>query len=57
MVWSVPALIAHLSTLTNLSAGDLIMTGTPSGVGPILVGDTIVAAIDGLGSINVVVVN
>jgi fumarylpyruvate hydrolase len=57
MVWSVPALIAHLSTLTNLVAGDLIMTGTPSGVGPILVGDTIVAAIDGLGSINVVVVN
>lgn len=57
MVWSVPALIAHLSTLTNLAAGDLIMTGTPSGVGPILVGDTIVAAIDGLGSINVVVVN
>jgi fumarylpyruvate hydrolase len=57
MIWSVPSLIAHLSTLTNLAAGDLIMTGTPSGVGPVLVGDTIVAAIDGLGCIQVVVVN
>jgi fumarylpyruvate hydrolase len=57
MIWSIPALIVHLSTLTNLAAGDLIMTGTPSGVGPIFVGDTIVASIDGLGCIQVVVVN
>ena len=56
MIWSIPALIAHLSTRTNLLPGDLIMTGTPSGVGPVLVGDTIIASIDGLGSIQVSVV-
>ena len=56
MIWSVPALIAHLSSLTKLHAGDLIMTGTPSGVGPITVGDTLTASIEGLGTIHVKVV-
>jgi len=39
MIWSVPEIIAHLSTLYVLEPGDLIMTGTPAGVGPVLPGD------------------
>lgn len=48
MVWSVPELIAHLSTLYTLAPGDLIMTGTPAGVGPVVAGDFIEGQIDGL---------
>ena len=48
MIWPVPAIIAHLSRLVTLAAGDLIMTGTPAGVGPLLAGQTCVIRIDGL---------
>jgi len=48
LVWSVPELIAHLSTLYHLDAGDLIYTGTPAGVGPVVPGDAILGRIDGL---------
>jgi fumarylpyruvate hydrolase len=41
MVWSVPEIIADLSTLYTLQAGDLIMTGTPAGVGPVVAGDVL----------------
>jgi len=39
LIWGVPELIAELSTLFELSAGDLIYTGTPAGVGPAVSGD------------------
>lgn len=48
MVWSVPEIIAHLSTLYRLGPGDLIMTGTPAGVGAVIAGDRIDGHIDGL---------
>lgn len=41
MVWSIPELIADLSTLYTLHPGDLIMTGTPAGVGPVVAGDAL----------------
>ena len=41
MIWSVPEIIADLSTLYTLEPGDLIMTGTPAGVGPVVVGDVL----------------
>ena len=41
MVWSVPEIIADLSTLYTLEPGDLIMTGTPAGVGPVVPGDVL----------------
>ncbi len=41
MVWSVPEIIADLSTLYTLMPGDLIMTGTPAGVGPVVKGDAL----------------
>jgi len=48
MIWSVPHIIAELSTLFELRAGDLIYTGTPAGVGPVKPGDRIECGIDGL---------
>ena len=48
MVWSVAEIIAHLSTLYHLAPGDLIMTGTPAGVGPVVAGDRLHGEIEGL---------
>jgi len=48
MIWSVPDIIAELSTFFELRAGDLVYTGTPAGVGPLQVGDQIECHIDGL---------
>lgn len=56
MIWSVPEIVSALSHSFHLQPGDLIMTGTPSGVGPIIAGDTITAGIDRLGEIKVEIV-
>jgi fumarylpyruvate hydrolase len=48
MIWSVPEIVRHLSTLYHLAPGDLIFTGTPAGVGPVLRGDHVQGGIDGL---------
>ena len=48
MIWSVPEIIALLSEYVSLQPGDLIYTGTPDGVGPLLRGDQVRAGIDGL---------
>ncbi len=48
MIWSVPHLLAALSGMVTLQAGDLVFTGTPAGVGPIARGDTCTVTIDGL---------
>ena len=56
MVWSVPDLIAHLSTLYTLAAGDILMTGTPAGVGAVGAGDALSARIDGLAPLDVTIV-
>ena len=55
MIWSVPEVIAQLSRQVRLEAGDLIYTGTPSGVGPVVPGDLITAHIDGLPSLTVTI--
>ena len=47
MIWSVPEIIATLSTFIELAPGDLIFTGTPAGVGPIRRGQSVRATIDG----------
>jgi 2-keto-4-pentenoate hydratase/2-oxohepta-3-ene-1,7-dioic acid hydratase in catechol pathway len=56
LVFSVPYLIAYLSKYMTLLPGDLIMTGTPSGVGPIRVGDTIEVEIPDIGVLRNAVV-
>jgi fumarylpyruvate hydrolase len=48
MVWDVPHIIAALSQLYELAAGDLIFTGTPAGVGPLRPGDRLAGGIEGL---------
>ncbi len=56
MIWKVPEMIAYLSEYFELAAGDIILSGTPAGVGPVAVGDTLEGSIDGLGSFVVKVV-
>ena len=56
MMWKVPEIIANLSTLVRLEAGDLIYTGTPAGVGPVHRGDVLVAGVDGIASLRVRIV-
>ncbi len=53
MIWKVPEMIAYLSAYFELAAGDVILGGTPAGVGPVVRGDTMVAQIEGLGEITV----
>jgi fumarylpyruvate hydrolase len=56
MIWKVPEMISYLSEYFDLQAGDVIMAGTPSGVGPVVRGDTMEASIEGLGKLVVKVV-
>ena len=51
MLWPVPAIVANLSTLVRLEAGDLIYTGTPSGVGPLQRGDRLAGSVAGVGTL------
>ncbi|MBI4754505.1 MAG: fumarylacetoacetate hydrolase family protein [Betaproteobacteria bacterium] len=53
LIWSVPELIAHLSRYYRLQPGDLIFTGTPAGVGPVVPGDRLAGSIEGVGSIEI----
>ena len=55
LIWSVNEVIANLSTLFELQPGDIIMTGTPEGVGAVTRGQTMEARIAGLTPITVAV--
>ncbi|KAL8121556.1 oxaloacetate tautomerase FAHD1, mitochondrial-like [Apium graveolens] len=52
MIFKIPFLISHISSLMTLLEGDVILTGTPQGVGPVKVGQKIDAGIKGLLDIN-----
>lgn len=56
MIWKVPEMISYLSEYFELAAGDVILSGTPAGVGPIAHGDVMEVAADGLGSMTVRVI-
>ncbi|OHC67764.1 MAG: 5-carboxymethyl-2-hydroxymuconate isomerase [Rhodocyclales bacterium GWA2_65_20] len=56
MIWSVPEIVAILSEYFELQAGDLVFTGTPAGVGPVLRGDRLVGSIAGLGELSLTIV-
>ena len=56
MLWKVPEIISVLSRYFTLQPGDVILAGTPSGVGAVQRGDRMEAAIDGLGRLSVTVV-
>jgi fumarylpyruvate hydrolase len=53
MIWSVPEQIEYLSQYYTLEPGDIILSGTPAGVGPVQAGDELVAHIDGLNDLHV----
>lgn len=53
MIWKVPEMISYLSEYFELAAGDVIMAGTPSGVGAVVAGDAMEATIEGVGSLRV----
>jgi fumarylpyruvate hydrolase len=53
LIWDVPEIISILSQSMSLKRGDLIMTGTPAGVGAIVTGDKVTGGIDGLGEIEI----
>ena len=53
MMWDVAHIISHLSQQVALAPGDLIYTGTPEGVGPVVSGDTMVGRIAGLGELTI----
>jgi fumarylpyruvate hydrolase len=55
MIWKVPEMIAYLSELFTLAPGDVILSGTPSGVGPVQPGDRLRGHVDGVGDLEVVV--
>ncbi len=52
MIWATAEIIAEASKLWTLAAGDLIYTGTPEGVGPLVRGDVIEGAIEGVGALS-----
>jgi len=52
MGWKVAAIIANLSTYVRLAPGDLIYTGTPAGVGPVVAGDVLAGGIAGVGELQ-----
>ena len=52
MVFDVPALVAHVSSVMTLLPGDVILTGTPAGVGPMQVGDEVEISVAGIGSLT-----
>ena len=56
LIWKVPEIIAHLSGLFTLMPGDLIFTGTPSGVAAVNPGDHLAGHIDKVGGLKVIVV-
>ena len=53
MIWPIPDIIAFLSRSMKIMPGDLVMTGTPEGVGAVVPGDRITGGIDRLGEIAV----
>lgn len=55
LIWSVPEIIAKLSEQVTLDAGDIILTGTPAGVGALVAGDKVECGIDGVGALKIAI--
>jgi 2-keto-4-pentenoate hydratase/2-oxohepta-3-ene-1,7-dioic acid hydratase in catechol pathway len=52
MIFDVPTLVAHVSSVMTLLPGDVLLTGTPEGVGPMQVGDEVEVSISGIGNLT-----
>jgi fumarylpyruvate hydrolase len=57
LIWDVPEIIAFASQAMRLTPGDLIYTGTPAGVGPIAIGDSVTGGVAGVGEISIAIAN
>jgi fumarylpyruvate hydrolase len=55
LIWNVREIIADLSLFYHLTSGDLIYTGTPEGVGPVVVGDNITGRVEGVAAIEMTI--
>jgi 2-keto-4-pentenoate hydratase/2-oxohepta-3-ene-1,7-dioic acid hydratase in catechol pathway len=55
MIFDVPTLVAYVSRMMTLEPGDVILTGTPEGVGPLVDGDVLEVEIDGIGTLKLAV--
>jgi 2-keto-4-pentenoate hydratase/2-oxohepta-3-ene-1,7-dioic acid hydratase in catechol pathway len=51
-IFSIPALLSYITAAITLEPGDLVLTGTPAGVGPVKAGDCVEVTIDGLGTLK-----
>ncbi len=56
LIWKVPEMISYLSSYFTLAPGDVILTGTPAGVGPVERGDRLEGGVEGIGSLSLSVV-
>jgi len=52
LIFSIPMLIAYISANMTLLPGDIISTGTPSGIGPLHAGDTVTIKVEGVGELT-----
>lgn len=57
MIFSIAQVVAYISQFATLEPGDLILTGTPAGVGPVLPGDTMTIEVEGLGTLSNLVIS
>jgi 2-keto-4-pentenoate hydratase/2-oxohepta-3-ene-1,7-dioic acid hydratase in catechol pathway len=55
LIWGVAKLVSYISTVMTLEVGDVIATGTPAGVGPIVAGDEVSVTLSGIGTLTVTV--
>ena len=51
MIFDVPTLVSYVSHIMTLLPGDVLLTGTPAGVSPIVAGDTVTVSIEGIGTL------
>ena len=52
MIFKIPEIIEFVSSVMTLLPGDVILTGTPAGIGPMAAGDEVIITIDGIGSLS-----
>lgn len=52
MAFDIPAIIEYISAIMTLEPGDLVATGTPDGIGPIVAGDTVEVEVHGVGKVS-----
>ncbi|MBQ1015187.1 fumarylacetoacetate hydrolase family protein, partial [Micromonospora sp. M51] len=52
MVFDVPGLVSYISHVMTLLPGDVVLTGTPAGVSPLVEGDTVTVRIEGIGELT-----